>query len=90
MPTYGKLHKDSVPFLRLDVGRANLDESGLSFELSANMGDMAPIVRCEETGRTFTLSWQDIVNMAMDAGIGEKNEDPEDDGPKVEEAPDGG
>jgi hypothetical protein len=41
------------------------------FELSNNMGDRETIVRCVETGKWFTLSWADIVNQAIEAGITE-------------------
>ncbi len=67
----GQLHPPTTLFFRIDVGTAK-DPNGSVFEITAHTADKTPIVRSEKTGRWFTLSWEDIINLALEAGI-EKN-----------------
>jgi len=39
------------------------------YELAIQRGDKAPIVRSNTTGKWFTLTWAEIINLAVDAGI---------------------
>jgi hypothetical protein len=64
----GKLHPPKTMFLRVEVGKADLP-TGDSFEMTVNAGNYAPIVRSKQTGRSFTLSWSDIVSLAITKGI---------------------
>lgn len=58
-------------FLRQHCGEAN-SEDGRGYELSFNLGSGTPIVISKTTGRTMTLSWQDLIDLAIEAGIDKK------------------
>jgi hypothetical protein len=65
----GKIYPKGTAFLRQHVGEAESDH--LHFEMSlVNM--TTPAVYCHETGKYFVLPWQDILNMAEEAGVGEQ------------------
>ena len=55
-------------FLRHAVGEIS-DADGHAWEVSANVAGMHPIVRSKQTGRQFTLSWEEIVRLALARGI---------------------
>lgn len=65
---HGKIHPKKTMFLRVEVGTAT-DKNKNTYVLSTNAKDNCPIVCCTKTGKWFTLSWKDIVNLARDAGI---------------------
>jgi hypothetical protein len=65
--TAGELHDNGALFLRMSCGTAKGDDSG-ELELSTTMSG-SPIVRSEKTGHWFTLSWQDIVRLAVARGV---------------------
>ena len=69
----GTIKPSKTMILRAAVGKAEGDKN--VFELSTGIGNGSPIVRCEETGKWFLLSWQDIINLAVDAGITKEDED---------------
>lgn len=77
----GKLHGPGTLFMRGDAGKASGDVDGVAevFELSCGGfgGPGAPIIRCERTGLYYTLSWHDIVNLAIAAGITKEHPDME-------------
>jgi len=58
-------------FLREDRGKVtvHLDGGDMELEISTNYGGGTPLVYCAETDRYFTLSWEDIVSMALRAGV---------------------
>jgi len=68
---YGRMFvgvKEGGPmWLRENVGTAKSNE--VEYELTLNAGGFHPIVASSKTGKRFVLTWQDIVNMAQDAGI---------------------
>ena len=66
---YGKIHEKNAMFLRLHVGDAT-GQAGEVYELNTSMNG-SPMVTSNKTGKTFTLSWGDIINMAVDAGVDE-------------------
>jgi hypothetical protein len=66
--TYGKLQPEGRMFLRVNVGKATAPD-GTEYEMTVSAGDYSPIVRNLRTDRTFTLSWQDILELAGKAGI---------------------
>lgn len=70
---YGKLYVPKTMFFRDEVGKAE-GSNGLAYEMSLNMAGSHPIVMSRKTGKWFTLSWHDIVKMAVDAGIDEEGE----------------
>ncbi len=67
----GTIHDDKALFLRLHVGEAN-SEDGDKYEMSTNVADQSPIIHSKKSGQWFTLSWADIINMAVELGIDEK------------------
>jgi hypothetical protein len=70
---YGRLHEKQTMFLRQHVGEAS-GPDGKSYEMAVNMGGMTPIIESKQTGKWFTLSWQEILNMAVKAGIDEEGD----------------
>ena len=67
MKKYGTLHPKKTLFLSMETGVA--EANGVKYELTINMGNNTPIVSSSKTGKYFTLSWQDIINLAIDRGI---------------------
>ncbi len=65
--TKGKIHAAKTLFLRVHVGKANGEDG--TYEMALMGNDNSPVVQSEQTGKWFTLSWTDIVNMAVDKGI---------------------
>ena len=62
--------KQSVMFLRVAVTDEDAtDDEGNAYELAINAGGSTPIVISRQTGRTFTLSWNDILSLAVSRGI---------------------
>lgn len=68
----GKLYPAKSMFLRVSVGTANGDD-GSEYELSS-VGPHLPMVRSKKSGRFFSLSWDDVVALAMRAGVDEPGE----------------
>lgn len=67
----GKLHPPSTMFLRHEVGTATGSDDGREYEVFINVGDMCPIIRSKTSGRWFTLSWPELIAVAVGAGIDE-------------------
>lgn len=68
---YGEVEKSSRYLLRESAGtakRKNDDGTEYHLELAMALGTGCPIVTCKETGKTFILSWQDILQLAEEAG----------------------
>lgn len=63
----GKLHPRDVMFFREAVGEATLGEE--QYELCTHAGDRTPLVRNKRTGRTWSISWQQLIEMARGAGV---------------------
>ena len=69
----GKVHPKGTMFLRHSVGTCK-DEEGREYEMTAHVSDMSPIIHSETSGKYFTLSWTDIMNLAIKAGVDKKEE----------------
>jgi hypothetical protein len=65
----GTLHRPGSLMLRNHVGSAENPETGVKYVTSTNFGDWRPIIHSEKTGVSFSLSWQDLINIAVAAGI---------------------
>lgn len=65
--TVGTVYPKGSMFLRLHCGEANLGMT--NFELATWVNTGSPLVYCELTGKTFSLSWQDILELAIKAGV---------------------
>jgi len=64
--TYGEMIGAKAMILRENVGTAEGDED--SFEMTTTMS-RSPLVKSSKTGKTFSLSWASIINMAVEAGV---------------------
>lgn len=64
---YGKVLPAKTLILRIHVGEAR-DITGVVYELSNTPGG-TPLIKSSKTEKWFSLSWQDMVNMAKRAGI---------------------
>jgi hypothetical protein len=65
---FGTIRPKSTLFLRMSCGKAENPETG-EFELSTNVGGGNPIVLSKKTGKWFTMSWEDMINLAIARGI---------------------
>ncbi len=63
----GRIHPRLSFFLRKEVAEAKID--GEKINLYVSVTDSTPIVVSKTTGKVFTLSWEDIVGIALEAGI---------------------
>ncbi len=68
MKQYGKIHPPKTLFFRQAVGTVTDNESN-EYDCTLNMGGVHPIVCSKKTGKWFTLGWDDIVRLAVKAGI---------------------
>lgn len=60
--------KNSRMFLRTFVGECE-DNQGNKYELSTNTVTGEPVIRSRQTDKTFTLSWHDLMKMAIQEGL---------------------
>ena len=67
----GKIIEKDVLMMKTFIGSAEM--SGKSYELSTSMNG-APMVQSNQTGRWFALTWDDIIKMALEAGIDKEKE----------------
>lgn len=66
----GKIEHDKL-YMRAYVGEAKLPD-GTVLEMSCQgIAQGAPIIYCPKTRKWFLLSWEDILTMAVKAGITE-------------------
>lgn len=66
-PRVGTFHAPDALCLRQHIGQAQ-DEAGLSYEVSICPGG-SPHVISRQSGRQWTLSWDELVKLAIGAGI---------------------
>jgi hypothetical protein len=70
---YGALRGPDTLFLRGAAGQASGEIEGRTetFELACagGGGPGAPMIRCLRTGVWFILSWNDLIAMAVEAGV---------------------
>lgn len=67
--TFGEILDKDVLILREVVGDAELD--GIEYELTTTM-TRSPLVKSKLTGKTFTISWRHLIEMAIKAGLDEE------------------
>ncbi|KKM74348.1 hypothetical protein LCGC14_1401160 [marine sediment metagenome] len=63
----GKLLDKKDLYITIHVGEAK-DDKGNKYSM-ATMVDGSPVVTNENTDKRFNLSWQDIIEIAVEAGI---------------------
>jgi hypothetical protein len=66
--TIGKVHPKEKLFLRQFVGTAK-DGEGRDYEMALNMAGFHPVIQSKKTGKYFVLGWDDIIRLAIGAGI---------------------
>lgn len=64
----GTIHESNTLFFRIEAGTATSPE-GNKYELSIGVSGNAPIVHSNKSGQWFTLTWNQIIRMAIEAGI---------------------
>lgn len=68
--TFGVVHPAGHLFFCIHVGSAHTEK--FTFVLSyAAGGNREPLVQCEQTKKTFALSWEAILDLAIAAGVTE-------------------
>lgn len=67
----GVIHPPQTLFLRQAVGKVTNDENGNEYEIDL-VGAMSPCVKSLTTGQWWTISWDDLVQMAVEAGVDER------------------
>lgn len=72
MSEFGEIHPPRTMFFRETVGEIS-DDEGNKYECTTNVGGVHPIIQSKQTGKWFTLSWADIVSLAIEAGIDKKD-----------------
>jgi hypothetical protein len=71
-----KIYEKGAMIIRNEVGIVVSDSGEPRYELATTMGQMEPLFKSLKTGRTFHLSWEDIAELAADAGIDQEACDP--------------
>lgn len=66
--TRGKTLEGNTLILRFHQGSATDEDSGVTYDLTSSPAG-SPIIRSSKTGRFFVLSWQELLEMAQEAGI---------------------
>ena len=65
--THGKVHPRTSAFLHFHAGTAG---GGAEPEYQLSTGnDHTPMIISKTTGRTWTTSWQELLDMAIAAGV---------------------
>ena len=64
----GQIYPKDKLILRMDVGRA--ENGDKVYEMSTTMNG-APIVRSEQTGKWWIIGWDELIKLAVEAGIDE-------------------
>jgi hypothetical protein len=65
--TAGTVHPPAAMILRNDVG--SLKGEGTQWDLSTVFGSNCPVIHSKQTGNWFILSWQEVLALAIEAGI---------------------
>ena len=65
--TVGTIHDKDALFLWQDVG--TIEDGENKYEVTVLSPLLSPIVKSEQSGKYFSLDWQAIVRLAIDAGI---------------------
>lgn len=63
----GILYGKKSIFLRESVGEASIEN--IDLDLCSVFPSRAMGVFCEETGKSFIISWADVVRLSVEAGI---------------------
>lgn len=67
----GTIHPARSMFLRVAIGTAQADD--LSYELTTSVGSL-PMIRSTKTGKIWLIGWEELIGLAIDAGIDKESE----------------
>ena len=67
----GNLHPPGTLFFRISAGEAGPTEDGTTYELSTNVGGGHPIIGNNKTGRYWSITWQQLLQLARENGLDE-------------------
>ena len=68
----GTIHDSKSMFLREIVGTAEDPETKIKYEMTTICTTRMPLIRSKKTGKYFSLSWTNILGLAIKAGIDKK------------------
>ena len=68
----GKIIEKDTMILRKFIGEA--EDEGKKYEICVNMNG-SPLIESKQTGKYYSLGWEDILKMAVEAGIDEPREE---------------
>jgi hypothetical protein len=71
MKTLGTIHSKDTLMLRVYCGTAKSADEGYDLTTSTSGN---PIVQSKSTGKFFSLGWQEIIGLAIEAGINNPEE----------------
>ena len=71
----GEVKPKGTMVFRAVAGDAE-DDCGNKYELATVISDNSPVVYSRQTGKVFHLPWCDIIDMAVKAGVDQKDSQP--------------
>lgn len=63
----GIVHKRSTVLPTSYIGTRRVD--GAAFQIGVNPSSKLPIIRSKDSGRVWVPTWDDLVHLAIDAGV---------------------
>lgn len=66
-----KGRKRGTMFMSMSAGKATIGKK--KYDLSAALPVYSMVVRSEQTGRQFTISWTELIQIAIERGIDSKS-----------------
>ena len=67
----GTIHKPMSMFLRVYVGTASA-KGKVVYEFSNSVNNSAPLIESTKTGKWWSISWNELIELAQEAGIDQK------------------
>ena len=67
----GKIEPKGTLCMRQHAGKG--EAAGIEYELCTGIASGSPVIRSSKTGKWFFLSWEDILNLAIEAGINDES-----------------
>ena len=64
----GQIFDENTLELGHSAGEA-LGKDGLKYELSTDLANGQPVIRSLQTGRSWTITWEELILLARSAGI---------------------
>jgi hypothetical protein len=64
----GRLHPSNAMFMHEKLGEAT-SEDGKKFSVLMSFPAGTPMIRSEQTGKTFAFSWEGLLHLAIEQGV---------------------